>query len=309
MKTTKLRVILILIILVLINQGLRSPIHLSNWYMKQTLWLDGYHRVLFQRAEFDVEILERLPITASVESIANFDNSVQNPTLPPTLSEAIDPKESKSPVVFIPDLSSSIASWSQILSVLPNDRHIIWMEWFGEGDSHWKQSSIVFSDLELVYSTILSDVEEPVVLVGHGLGGWVALKFAEHYPEKVKSVVVINSSGFHPLKPLPQTHEDMQKWAGWLAGKEWLPQFVLSDWLEWYDDGYKRAIQNEAMERQGMPLMPPKDIPLTMVWSGMEKLPQLPEAFAHSTQKNWDTCFHEVGWGCSVQVISLIAEQ
>ena len=57
---------------------------------------------------------------------------------------------------------------------------------------------------EDLHELIQKHLSFPVTLIGHSLGGWVALAFAKEYPEKLHQLVIVDS----PLNPTPS---DFQK--------------------------------------------------------------------------------------------------
>jgi len=42
---------------------------------------------------------------------------------------------------------------------------------------------------------------ERTVIIGNSLGGWMALKFATAYPERVSRLVLLASAGLAPIRP------------------------------------------------------------------------------------------------------------
>lgn len=76
------------------------------------------------------------------------------------------------------------------------DYHVHSLDLRGHGDSVWTDPSMY------KYAHYASDVAQmveklglrDVVLVGHSMGGTVALFYAAHYPERVKTLVVVDST-------------------------------------------------------------------------------------------------------------------
>jgi pimeloyl-ACP methyl ester carboxylesterase len=56
--------------------------------------------------------------------------------------------------------------------------------------------------IEPIKKFLETRISTPSVIVGHSLGGWVALKMAELFPYKVKSLCLVNPLGFSSSLPL-----------------------------------------------------------------------------------------------------------
>lgn len=93
--------------------------------------------------------------------------------------------------------------------------HIIAPDLRGHGDSEWARGS-EYSMIEYVLD--LAQLLEPlagfpVVLIGHSLGGAIALQYSGIYPERVAQVVAIEGLGPSPDRIAPRPPYDrMQAW-------------------------------------------------------------------------------------------------
>ena len=70
-------------------------------------------------------------------------------------------------------------------------------------------------------------VEEKVVVVGHSFGGGVAMRFAHDYPERVRSLVLVNSIGGSAWKR--GTHPHLHRRASAVGLGPALPRRHLPD--------------------------------------------------------------------------------
>ena len=209
----------LLLVLMLVNQVLRSPISLFQEWERRMLWLDGFNSVLYQYTDYDVGVFERK-------------------------ATEVNEKE-KPPLVLLPDLGSPISSWRNIVKVIPEDRTVQMIEYFGQGRSVFKEESFYFASFDHMLFSIVDDISEPVVLVGHGLGGWLAVRFATQYPELVDRVIVINPSGFEQAIEMPKTIEETTAHLEMMIGKRWHFGFVLRDWLNFFDTPLQEAMKEE----------------------------------------------------------------
>src|SRR5262249_8622858 len=80
------------------------------------------------------------------------------------------------------------------------DWHVICPDLRGHGDSAWSPDSayslpFFVADLALLIDHI---GKEPVAIVGHSLGGAIALRYAGLYPERVRKLAAIEGLGMSP---------------------------------------------------------------------------------------------------------------
>ncbi len=93
-------------------------------------------------------------------------------------------------------------TWDWLANELLNRYRIIAMDLRGHGDSDWaignaySMSDYVYDVSELVKQLNLSDFS----IIGHSLGGAIALKYSGLFPEKVRRLVAIEGMGPSPKK-------------------------------------------------------------------------------------------------------------
>ena len=215
------RLFALLFILIVVNQIFRSPVGIVREWNRTMLWFDGFHSVLYPRADYEIGILER----------------------PSRL-----PKEHQKPLlVVLPDIAEPISSWRQVVQNLPEDRSVQLVEYFGHGKSVLTSTTFTFSTLDRMLYTIVDDSSEPVVLMGHGLGGWLALRFALQYPERVDRVITINPSGFEQGIELPKNIPETKLYLEMMQGEGVRFGFVLRNWLTFFDNPMQQEIKREML--------------------------------------------------------------
>jgi pimeloyl-ACP methyl ester carboxylesterase len=87
----------------------------------------------------------------------------------------------------------------------------------GHGDSGWvgQGGYYYFQDYVFDVTDVLDAlVQDPVILVGHSMGGMVCCLFSGTYPERVKALVSIEGAGPPALQP----SEAPALMAGWISG-------------------------------------------------------------------------------------------
>lgn len=83
--------------------------------------------------------------------------------------------------------------WQEYLSLIPNLSrrwHIYALDLRGNGRSGWVPGHYRLEDFTEDAVAFVRQLDKPAVLVGHSLGGAVALMAAARYPEKVKALII-----------------------------------------------------------------------------------------------------------------------
>lgn len=129
-----------------------------------------------------------------------------------------DPKAP--PVLLIHGGMDNSHSWDAIAAALAQDRRVIVPDLRGHGDSQWSSGGD-YSFPAHVYD-IASLTQQldlgPIPVVGHSMGGNVALRYAALFPDRVTRVVAMEGLG-----PQPQLGQDgkpldaLARMAKWIA--------------------------------------------------------------------------------------------
>ncbi|HKJ24500.1 MAG TPA: alpha/beta hydrolase [Myxococcota bacterium] len=91
-------------------------------------------------------------------------------------------------------------SWDDVARVLRRDHHVVAPDLRGHGDSAWAIGGMyALVDYVLDLAQLLDALgPEPVILVGHSLGGAVVLQYTGLFPERVRKAVAIEGLGPSP---------------------------------------------------------------------------------------------------------------
>jgi len=106
--------------------------------------------------------------------------------------------EGAPPVVFVHGLGGSYETWSLNLPAFAERFRICALDLVGAGSSDkpaMDYSVPSLADFLARFLDALGGDWQRVTLVGHSLGGTIALAFASHYPERVEKLVLVDSAG------------------------------------------------------------------------------------------------------------------
>ncbi|MES2410837.1 MAG: alpha/beta hydrolase [Bacteroidota bacterium] len=98
-------------------------------------------------------------------------------------------------VVLLHGFLENKTMWDKYVSLLVKNYRVITIDLLGHGETDCLGYVHVMEDqADMVYAILISLRIRKVVLVGHSLGGYVGLAFAEIYPEYVKGLFLLNST-------------------------------------------------------------------------------------------------------------------
>lgn len=113
-------------------------------------------------------------------------------------------------------------SWDWVASELRADWHVVAPDLRGHGDSAWSPdgnydiAAFVYDLAQLIHHL----GETPLTIVGHSLGGNIALRFTGLYPALVRKIVAIEGLGLSPqMESERATTPLAEQWQNWIADK------------------------------------------------------------------------------------------
>lgn len=98
------------------------------------------------------------------------------------------------PLMLVHGFPLDSSSWNEIIPLLENDFDIISPDLRGFGQSTTKEAQYSISDMADDLAGLLDHLKvDKIVLVGHSMGGYVALAFAKKHPNRVSGLGLISS--------------------------------------------------------------------------------------------------------------------
>jgi pimeloyl-ACP methyl ester carboxylesterase len=102
---------------------------------------------------------------------------------------------SGAPIVFLHGMGTSAATWNRCMEFLEDRFTVVAPDLLGHGGSPVPDDPAEYTrDRTLVdVDDIVAELAEPPVLVGHSLGGYLALAYAATRPHATRGIVVLNT--------------------------------------------------------------------------------------------------------------------
>ena len=108
--------------------------------------------------------------------------------------EAGDP--SRPALLLIHGITRSSATWDPVIPMLAQHAHVIAPDLLGHGDSDKPRADYSLSAFASIMRDLLAHLDvERATVVGHSLGGGVALQFAYQYSELCERLILVSSGG------------------------------------------------------------------------------------------------------------------
>ena len=149
-------------------------------------------------------------------------------------------------VVLVHGLMSARRTWDAQLDRLAADHRVIAPDLFGHGDSAKPVGDYSLGAHAASLRDLLDELDIPAAtVVGHSLGGGIAMQLAYLFPDRVERVVLVSTGGLgRELNPLLR--------AATLPGSEFVLPVLASGWLHDVGDSVLRL-----WGRTGLPSVSP----------------------------------------------------
>ena len=113
------------------------------------------------------------------------------------------------PVVLIHGVAGRAAQWDQIVELLAENHTVVAPDLLGHGDSAKPRGDYSLGAHASGIRDLLVGLNvERTTVVGHSLGGGIAMQFAYQFPERCERLVLVSSGGLgedvHPCSEPPR---------------------------------------------------------------------------------------------------------
>ena len=138
--------------------------------------------------------------------------------------------EHAAPLFMLHGWMDSSATFQFLVDELPEDVHVIALDWRGFGDSDWNTGSYYFPDYLADLDALLHHLspDQPVRLLGHSMGAMIAGIYAGVRPERIVRLSLVEGFGLNATRPA----EAPGRYARWLRERQQAPVFNTLDSLE-----------------------------------------------------------------------------
>jgi len=128
-------------------------------------------------------------------------------------------------VLFVHGLTGSYRHWEHLVDALAEDHRVLAPDLFGHGQSAKPMGDYSLGGHAATLRDLLDRLGiDRVTLVGHSLGGGIAMQFCYLFPDRVERLVLVSSGGLgRSVSPLLR--------AATLPGAEWVLPLIASRWI------------------------------------------------------------------------------
>ena len=128
-------------------------------------------------------------------------------------------------VLFIHGLLGSNRNWAHLVDGIEASHRVVIPDLFGHGASAKPMGDYSLGAHAATLRDLLDQLDiDRVTLVGHSLGGGIAMQFCYLFPERVDRLVLVSSGGLgRQLSPLLR--------AATIPGAEWVLPVIASPWV------------------------------------------------------------------------------
>jgi pimeloyl-ACP methyl ester carboxylesterase len=115
-------------------------------------------------------------------------------------------------IILIPGLASSGEVWNETVAELSktNECHVLTLPGFA-GQAPVDLTDGFLSPMKTEISHYIQQLNQPVVLIGHSLGGFLSLQLANEYPDMISKAVIVDSYPFYSAAMNPAATVEVMK--------------------------------------------------------------------------------------------------
>ena len=217
------------------------------------------------------------------------------------------------PVVLLHSSGEFAALWMRVIPDLVTTHRVVAPDLPGHGASRMADGQPNLDRMVAWLGALIENTcPSPPALVGHGLGGAIAARFAIAHPDRLSRLVLVDALGLDRFEPAPSfglaLHRFMEQPSEHTRdglfrqcfvdpdglrqqlGQRWEPLAAYA--LDRARTPGQQAALGSLMPQLGLPAIPPADlarivVPTTVIWGRHDLQVQLPVAEAASTRLGW----------------------
>jgi len=157
-------------------------------------------------------------------------------------------------VVLVPGWPETAEAYSEVFPLLAKNHSVIAVDPPGLGDSTPSEAGYDTGAISRTLETsLLSRTKDGFHLVGHDVGAWIAYAWAAQFPDRVKSLTLLDSAlpGLFPPQTFPLPYEvNLKLWQYSFNSIPELPELLTKDrereFLDWF-------FRNKAVQLERIP--------------------------------------------------------
>ena len=161
-----------------------------------------------------------------------MNNTLHNHSIPRTANYVY--QGNGAPVIMIHGLAASLHDWNDLVPELSANGYASYaLDLLGHGESPKPESRAYQMDWIFEhFAHWLGSLQltEPAILIGHSMGGYVALEYARRLPEWTRGLILVNPFySRSQLPPILRSTYNHSNWSGLVVGRtpEWLFRFFV----------------------------------------------------------------------------------
>ena len=151
-------------------------------------------------------------------------------------------------IVLIHGHGVNASIWDAVYNNLSADFSIVKSD-FSEHTNH----ETIDAYAEEVFSQLQTSQIESCVLIGHSMGGYIALAFAEQHPEQVKGLVLVNSTAFADDEAKKQSRQKAVETMEENGARAFIEQTVPKMFGESYNQNQSESVKKQVEQFSALP--------------------------------------------------------
>ncbi len=98
-------------------------------------------------------------------------------------------------LIFLHGFLEDSSIWQDIADCFTSTHRVICVDYFGHGKSQILQDNLTLSDISDTLFHLIDYLSiQKATIIGHSMGGYLALAFSQHYGDYIEQLILINSS-------------------------------------------------------------------------------------------------------------------